>query len=185
MKLDGSHKQAVTHIWESQRFKSMYTLQGKPNKHGTYTFHASPSTPDVCFLRVIPVHDNLSRVTDRIGRILLPLRKSAPDSTSQPGSVARGTHLSFSLKTAIGVVGLRQAPVDGRLLGLLGPYHWHAIGTFNTCSQVPTPRSLNDTGGGYHIENLGIATSLSPPFPSEGSTDPPKRPRSVFIFIQH
>jgi hypothetical protein len=27
--LDGKHKQAVTHIRESRRFKSMYTLQGK------------------------------------------------------------------------------------------------------------------------------------------------------------
>jgi hypothetical protein len=45
------------------------------------------------------------------------------------------------------------------------------------------PQSLTDKGGGYHIENLGIATSLSPPFPSEGSTDPPKWPRPVSICI--
>jgi hypothetical protein len=30
-----SHKQAVTHIRESRRFKSMYTLQGKPDQHAT------------------------------------------------------------------------------------------------------------------------------------------------------
>jgi hypothetical protein len=65
-----------------------------------------------------------------------------------------------------------QTSIDSRLLGLPDSYHRHAIGTFNTCSWVPTPRFLTDTGGGYHIENIGIATTLFPPFPSEGSTDP-------------
>jgi hypothetical protein len=117
--------------------------------------------------------------------ILLLLRKGAPDSTPQPGWVARGTHINFSPKTAIEAVGLSQAHVDSRLLGLPRSYHRHAIGTFNTCTWVPTSRSLNDTGGGYHIENLRIATMLSPLFPSEGSIDPPKWPRPIFIFIQH
>jgi hypothetical protein len=85
----------------------------------------------------------------------------------------RGTHLSFSPNTAIKAVCLSQAPVDDRPLGLPGPYHMHVIGMFNTCSWVPTPRSLTDTGGGYHLENLGIATTLSLSFPSEGSTDSP------------
>jgi hypothetical protein len=157
--------------------------RGKPDQHDTYAFHASPRTPGVRFLRVVPIRDNLSRVTDRVERILLFLRKSAPDSTSQPGWVVHGTWLSFCPKTAIEAVVLSQAPVDDPLLGLPGPYHRHAIGTFNTCSRVPTPRSLIDTGGGYHKENLGIATTLSPPFPSEGSTDPPKWSRLISIFI--
>jgi hypothetical protein len=163
----------------------MYTLKGKADQHNTYAFHASPCTPSVCFLRAVPVRDNLSQVTDRVRWILLLLRKSAPDSTSQLGWVAHGTHLNFSPKTAIEAVGLNQAPVDGRLLGLPGPYHRHAIGTFNICSRVPTPRSLTDIGRGYHKENFRIATTLSQPFPSEGSTDPPKWPRPVSIFIQH
>jgi hypothetical protein len=69
-----------------------------------------------------------------------------------------------------------RTSVDSRLLGLPGPYHRHAVDTFNTCSWVPTPRSLTDIDEGYHIENLRIATTLSPPFPSEGSTDPPNGP---------
>jgi hypothetical protein len=59
-------------------------------------------------------------------------RKSAPDSTSQLSWVAHGTRLSFSLNTVIEVVRLSQAPVDSRLLGLLGPYHQHVIDTFNS-----------------------------------------------------
>jgi hypothetical protein len=106
----------------------------------------------------------------------LLLRKSALGYTSQPDWVVRGTRPSFSPNTAIEAMRLRQTSVENRLLGLPGPYHWHAIGMFNTCSRVPTPWSLTDTSGGYHIENLRIATSLSPPFPSEGSTNPPNGP---------
>jgi hypothetical protein len=32
---DDRRKQAVTHIRESRRFESMYTLQGKPDQHAT------------------------------------------------------------------------------------------------------------------------------------------------------
>jgi hypothetical protein len=113
----------------------------------------------------------------------LLLRKSTPDSTSQHSWVVRGTRLSFSPKIAIEAMCLSQTSIDNRLLDLPGPYHQHAIGTFNTCSRVPTPQSLTDTGGGYHIENLRIATTLSPPFFFECSTDPPKWSRSVSIFI--
>jgi hypothetical protein len=152
----------------------MYTLQGKiwPTRHLRFPRHSKYAR------RTLPaggpVRDNLSRVTDRVGQILLHLRKSAPDSTSQLSWVVHGTYFSFSPKTAIEAVGLSQAPVDDRLLGLSGSYHRHAIGTFNTYSRVPTPRSLTDTGGGYHIENFRIAITISSPIPSEGSTDPPK-----------
>jgi hypothetical protein len=111
----------------------------KPDQHDMYTSHASSCMPNIRFLWAVPVRGNLLWVTDRVGRIVLLLRTSAPDSTSQPGWVAHGTHLSFSPKTAIEAVGLSQAPVDGPLLGLPGPYHRHAIGTFNTCSRVLTP----------------------------------------------
>jgi hypothetical protein len=77
-------------------------------------------------------------------------------------------HWSSALKPNI----FWQQPT--RFTGL--PYHRHAIGTFNTCSRVSTPRSLTDTDRGYHIESLRIATTLSPPFPSEGFTDPPNGP---------
>jgi hypothetical protein len=46
-----AHEQAVTHIWESRRFESMYTLQGKirPTHHvcflhqSTYIWHTLPA----------------------------------------------------------------------------------------------------------------------------------------------
>jgi hypothetical protein len=59
--------------------------RGKPDQYDMYISHASPHTPGVRFLWAVPIRNNISRVTDRVGRILLLPRKSAPDSTSQPG----------------------------------------------------------------------------------------------------
>jgi hypothetical protein len=59
--------------------------RGKLDQHDTYAFHASPRMSDVCFMRVVSVRGNLLLVVDRVRRILMLLRKSAPDSTSQPG----------------------------------------------------------------------------------------------------
>jgi hypothetical protein len=70
-----------------------------------------------------------------------------------------------------------QASVDDKLLGLLGTYHQHAIGTFKTCSREPTHWSLTDTGGGYSLEGAGfLYTTPRPsqptvlPFPPKGPT---------------
>jgi hypothetical protein len=60
--------------------------------------------------------------------------------------------------------GQMQASVDGRLLGLLGPYHQHAIGTFNTCSQRR----------GLQPWRCRLATYHSPTFPTNGLHFPPK-----------
>jgi hypothetical protein len=142
-------------ISESRGYSNRCTpYKEKPDQHVMYTSHSSPRTPVVRVLWAVPICDNLLWVIDRVGRILLLPRKSAPDSTSQPGWVARGIRLNFSSNIAIEAVGLSQAPVDDWLLGLPGPYHRHAIGTFNTCSQVPTPQSLTNTGRGYHTETL-------------------------------
>jgi hypothetical protein len=56
-----------------------------------------------------------------------------PDYTrSMPAERSAGPHLvSLALSTKE-VVGLSQASVNSRLLGLPGPYLRHAIGMFNT-----------------------------------------------------
>jgi hypothetical protein len=96
---------------------------------------------------------------------LLP-RKSAPDSTSQPGWVARGTHLSFSRKHNHWSSTLKPN-IYWRIgyIGLLGLYHQHVISTFNTCSQRPTHQSLTDTGGGYN--HGGASLPYHTPRPSQ------------------
>jgi hypothetical protein len=146
--------------------------RGRPDQHDTYAFHVSPRTSGVRFLRAVSVRGNLSQAINSVGRTLLLPRKRAPNTTPSPAEWSAGPPHSLSQHSHWSS-NESQTSVDSRLLGLPGPYHRHAIGTFNTCSRVPTLRSLTDTGGGYHIENLRIAISLSPPFPFEGSTGPP------------
>jgi hypothetical protein len=129
----------------------MYTLQGKiqPTRHTLSTLSLR-MTLDHTYL-TWSVYSNLSWVINSIERILLLLRKSAPDSTSQPSWVAHGTCLSFSSNTTIEAVGWSEASVDGRLLGLLGSYNQYAIDMFNTCSRGPTHRFLTNIGRGYNL----------------------------------
>jgi hypothetical protein len=80
-----------------------------------------------------------------------PVRKSIPNSFPT---------------TSNEIVEKSQASVDNRLLGLPGPYHWHAIGTFNTYSQGPTHWSLTDSGGGYNLKCAVFShTTLRPSQP--------------------
>jgi hypothetical protein len=80
------------------------------------------------------------------------LEKKCSDTIhSTHGWPIRGSVPSCSTKTTNEAVDLRQAYVDAKPLGLLEPYHQHAIGTFNTCSRGPTHQFLTDTGGGYSL----------------------------------
>jgi hypothetical protein len=83
---------------------------------------------------------------------------------------------------------LNQASVDSMLLGLLGPYHQHAIGTFNTCSRGPTHRSLTNTGEGYNLRGAGFSHHTPQPsqpmilrFPSKG----PARSQVNLLLVDH
>jgi hypothetical protein len=61
-------------------------------------------------------------------------------------------------------VGKSQAPIDNRLLGLPGPYHRHAISTFNTFSRGPTEQSLIYIDGGYNLGGAGLPHTHSSTF---------------------
>jgi hypothetical protein len=120
----------------------------KPDQHDMYASHVNPRTPGVRFLWSVPVRGNPSRVTDRVGQSHcsreygLPTQSTAYQLTDpwfRTQSLSRANQWNS---------GESQTSIDGRLLGLPGSYHQHAIGTFNTCSRVATPRSLTDTGGG-------------------------------------
>jgi hypothetical protein len=77
---------------------------------------------------------------------------------------------SFSPKPTNKAVDLSQASVNIKLLGLLGPYHQHVIGTFNTCSQEPTHQSLTDTAGCYNLRGAGFLHTT--PRPSQSVVSP-------------
>jgi hypothetical protein len=76
-----------------------------------------------------------------------------PQHTSWP---ILGSIPSFSLEPTNEAVGAKPSICWRRLLGLPGPYHRHAIGTFNTCSRGPTHQSLTNTGKGYNLGGVGL-----------------------------
>jgi hypothetical protein len=88
-------------------------------------------------------------------------------STLSPRMVHDHTYLTWSIYSNLSYS--RQQiwtdPLHPRKR-LTGPYHRHAIGTFNTCSRGPTERSLIDTGGGYKLRGAGLPHTHSPTFPT-------------------
>jgi hypothetical protein len=128
--------------------------RGKPDQHDTYASHASPCTPGIRFLRADPTLGNLSRITDRVRQSHCSKEKGLPTQSTAHWPTDLWVRTQFLSRANQCSSGESQTSVNCKLLGLLGPYHQHAIGTFNTSLQVPTPRSLTDTGGGYHTETL-------------------------------
>jgi hypothetical protein len=144
----------------------MYTLQGKPDQHDTYASHTSPRMPGVRFLRAVPVHGNLPRAADRVGRSHCSRENGLPTQSLArrlTGPQVRTQFLSWANQWSSGE---SQTPINSRLLGLPSPYHWQAIGTFNTCSWGPTEQSLTDTDGGYNLKYAGLPHTHSPTFPT-------------------
>jgi hypothetical protein len=124
----------------------------KPDHHDMYAFHTSPHTPDVCFLWAVPIRGNLSRVTDRVGQNHCSWEKGLPTQSTARQLTDLRVHIQFLSWANQWSSGESQTSFDNRLLCLPSPYHRHAIDIFNTCSRVPTSRSLTDTGGGYNTE---------------------------------
>jgi hypothetical protein len=151
-----------THIWESRWFESMYTLQGKtrPTRHMHPTL--SPCMVSDHTYLTWSTHSNILWVIDRFKRIpLLPRKKGSQHNPQHTGRPINGSVPNFYPKPTNEVVGLSQAYVDDKLLDLLGSYHQHVIGTFNTCSRRSIHRSLIDTGGGYSLEGVSFLHTTS------------------------
>jgi hypothetical protein len=145
-------------ISESRDDSNQYTTcRGKPDTCDMYAFRASPRTPLVGFLRTVPVHGNLLCWPNSIGRTLLLLRKSTPNTvlnTSAGRSV--GPPPSFSPNIAIEAVMKAKHLLVTSYVSLLGPYLQHVISTFNTCSRGSTHRSLTNTCGSYNFGGDGL-----------------------------
>jgi hypothetical protein len=139
--------------------------RGKPDQHATrfprsvriwcMTMHISHCPHITIFHTVVNIFEQI-HCTWEEG---LPTQSTARRS-SDPRVCTQ--FLSHNSQRAVGE---SQAPVDNRLLGLPGPYHWDAIGTFNTCSRGPTEWSLIDTGGGYNLEGASLPHTNSLTFP--------------------
>jgi hypothetical protein len=132
---DDCHKQAVTHIWESRWFKSMYTLQEKTRP----TWHVRFPRQSTYARRTLPVGgprtwQSFVRRQQIWTYPTAPEKKGSRHNSQHVGWPICGSIPSFSPEPANEVGAVSQAPDGDQLLGLSGPYHRHVIGTFNTCS---------------------------------------------------
>jgi hypothetical protein len=130
--------------------------KGNPTKHATCiprSVHIRSQTIRIsCGQRIATFRESLTNLDGSH----YSQEKGIPDYTlSAPADRSASPHpVSLPLSTKE-VVGLSQASVNSRLIGLPGTYLRHAIGTFNTCSWRPTHQSLTDIGGGYnHLRAL-------------------------------
>jgi hypothetical protein len=140
--------------------------RGKPDQHDTYASHPNPCTPGVRFLRAVPIRGNLSRVVNRVGHSHCSQEKGLPTQSTTRQLTDPRVRIQFLSRANQWSSGESQASINNRLLGLPGPYHQYVIGTFNTCSQGPTKRSLTDTGGGYNLEGADSPHTHSLTFPT-------------------
>jgi hypothetical protein len=155
-------------ISESHGDSNRYTpYRGKPDQHATcipclvhvwsQTIHISRGQHIATFREVIN-NDGQSHHSREKGPPTQSTTRRLPDPWVRTKFLSWASHWSSGDKTT---------PVDVRLLGLLGLYHQHDIGTFNTCSRGPTHWSLIDTSGGYSLEGTGFPhTTLRPSQPT-------------------
>jgi hypothetical protein len=149
----------------------MYTLQGKTRPtHHTHPTLGPRIVLDHTYL-MWSTHSNLSRSHQQSWVGSLFPRKKAPDTIrSTPADWSVGPYLISLPSQPMKQWGQSQPSIDGRLLGLSGSYHQHAIGTFNTYSRGPIYRSLNDTSGGYNLEGVGFIHTTH--WPSQSTVSP-------------
>jgi hypothetical protein len=101
-----------------------------------------------------------------LNRSTAPEKKGSWHNQQHAGHLILRSIPSFSPTTVNGAVEQSQASVDNRLLGLPGPYHRHAIDTFNICLRWSIHRSLTNTGGVYNLGGVGLPRTHSPTFPT-------------------
>jgi hypothetical protein len=122
LRADG-HKQTVTHIRETWWFESMYNLQGKPDQHVTRIPRSVRVWSQTIRIsrgqRIATFHES---PTDLDGSHYSREKGILNYTLNTPAGRSVGPHLvSLPLSTKE-VVGLSQASVDDKLIGLLGPY---------------------------------------------------------------
>jgi hypothetical protein len=64
--------------------------KGKSEQHATYASHSSPRTPNVCFLRAVPVRDNFSVVPTKSKQAPTPERSHDNQRQTGPAVVLGG-----------------------------------------------------------------------------------------------
>jgi hypothetical protein len=144
----------------------MYTLQGRtqPTRHTLFTL-SSRVVHDHTYL-TRSTYSNISYSRQQIWTNPLHSRRMAPDTIHSTTAIRSRVCTQLLSHNSQRAVEKSQAPVDHQLLDLLGLYHRHANGTFNTCSWGPIERSLINAGGDYNLGGVDLPHTHSPTFPT-------------------
>jgi hypothetical protein len=146
-----------------------------------YASHASSHTSSVHLLWAVPVRGNLSWVIDRFGRIPLLLKKGLPTQSTTHRLTDPWVRIQFLCQAKQWSSRLKPSFCRWQATRLIGHISL-ACDRYNQYLLTGTnPTVLNWHKQGLPHRNLRIATTLSPSFPSECSTGPPKWPHLVFI----
>jgi hypothetical protein len=157
--------------------------RGKPDQHDTYASHANPCMSSVRFLRMVPVRGNLSWDPDSIGQSHCSQEKGLSTQSTARWLIDPWVRTQFLSQNSQWSSGESHTSINSGLVGLPGPYHRHAIGTFNTCSRGPTERSLTNTRRATTLEVP--ACHIPTPRPSQPVVSPfPYWPHPVSILIK-
>jgi hypothetical protein len=157
-------------ISESHGDANRCTLcRGKPDQHATcFPLSVRVWSSTIC-ISCGPHIATFHEVFNSDGHIHCSRGKGSQHNLQHAGWSIHVSVPSFSPGSAIEAVGVKPPSVDGRLLGLPGPYHRHVIGTFNTWSRGPPHRSLIDTDGGYSFRGAGLPHT-TPDLPNQLSS---------------
>jgi hypothetical protein len=145
----------------------------------SYAFHARSvygSWPYVSHM--IHIYQPFVKLSTDLNRTIAPENKGSRHNP-QPGWVICGSIPSFSPKPTIKTMEKSQASVDNWLLGLWGPCHRHAIGTFNTCSRgqpigpLPTQPGLQPWRCKFVTYHSSTFSTNVLHFPTKGPAWPP------------
>jgi hypothetical protein len=111
----------------------------------------------------------------KLSRVTAPEKKGSRHNPQYIGWPIHGSVPSFLLKPTLKQWGQSQASIDGRLLGLLSPYHQHVIGTFNTYLRGGgNPLVLNRHRWRLQPWRCRLSIYHSPTFPTSCLSFPPK-----------
>jgi hypothetical protein len=132
--MTGTNKQLL--ISESRGDSNRCTpYRGKPNQHATHFSRSVRVWSTIIRISRGPHKATFHTVINRFEQIHCTQEEGLPtQSTSRRPSDLR-VHTQLLSHNIQKAVEKSQAPVDNRLLGLPGPHHRHAIGTFNTYSR--------------------------------------------------
>jgi hypothetical protein len=178
---DDCHKQAITHIRESRRFESMYTLQGKtrPTHHTLPTL--SPRMFQYHMYLMWSTYSNPSRDADRFGQIPLLPRKGASDTIhSTPADRSVGPYL-VSLLSQPMKQGHKPSSCQWPPTRLTGPISPTCDRYIQYLLAGANPSVLNRHRRWLQPWRCQLTTYYSPTFPTSCLHFPPKSPGRCLV----